>query len=286
MDVISPISRSVSGRAQTVQASSEILSPAEALKAHWPEYLIEAAGLGTFMVSACVFSVILFHPVSPISKAIASEDLRRVFMGLAMGLTSIGIVFSRFGKRSGAHLNPAITLTYRRLGKVTTSDAAFYTLFQFIGGILGVLFAQAVLGRLLAHERVSYATTIPGPRGPWPAFVAEIVISLILMSVVLTVSNNVRLNRWTGIFAGCLVALYISVEAPISGMSMNPARTFGSAAVGQIWNSVWIYFTAPPIGMLLAAELYKRLKGRSAVLCAKFHHQNQQPCIFQCNFHR
>ena len=65
---------------------------------------------------------------------------------------------------------------------------------------------------------------------------------------------------------------------------MNPARTFGSAAVGSIWTSLWIYFTAPPIGMLVAAEAYKRLKENHVVACAKLHHQNNKRCIFRCNF--
>jgi aquaporin Z len=65
-------------------------------------------------------------------------------------------------------------------------------------------------------------------------------------------------------------------------MSMNPARTFGSAFGASIWMSLWIYFIAPPIGMLLAAEVFTR--GRNQALCAKFHHHNNQRCIFRCNF--
>jgi aquaporin Z len=104
------------------------------------------------------------------------------------------------------------------------------------------------------------------------------------MSVVLTVSNTKRLGRWTGIFAGALVAIYITIESPISGMSMNPARTFGSAVGAQIWMSLWIYFVAPPTGMLLAAEVYRRLYVGAAISCAKLHHHNNQRCIFRCNF--
>jgi aquaporin Z len=137
---------------------------------------------------------------------------------------------------------------------------------------------------LVAHQSVNYATTLPGPDGPIVALFAEIVISFILMSVVLTVSNTKRLARWTGIFAGALVATYITIESPISGMSMNPARTLGSAVGAQVWMSLWIYFVAPPIGMLLAAEVYRRLKGWPAVTCAKLHHHNNQRCIFRCNF--
>src|ERR1044071_6356663 len=256
----------------------------QALRTHWPEYLMEATELGLFTIAACSFTVLLSHPDSPVAQAITTEPLRRLLMGTAMGLTAIAIIFSPLGKRSGAHFNPSVTWTFFRLGKIAAWDAAFYTLFQFAGGMAGILLASLTLGKLVAHQSVNFATTLPGPDGPIIAFAAEILISFILMSVVLAVSNTKRLARWTGIFAGALVATYITVESPISGMSMNPARTLSSAVGAQVWMSLWIYFVAPPIGMLLAAEVYHRLKVWPAVACAKLHHHNNQRCIFRCNF--
>jgi aquaporin Z len=141
-----------------------------------------------------------------------------------------------------------------------------------------------VLREWIAHPSVNYVVTRPGRYGELWAFVAELMMALILMSVILWVSNTRALNRYTGMFAGTLVMIYISVEAPISGMSLNPARTFGSAFAAQVWSRIWIYFTAPPIGMLLAAELYLRLRGRDRILCAKLHHENTERCIFHCNY--
>lgn len=266
----------------TMKALSQNLTGS--LRAHWPEYLIEAAGLGAFMLSACVFTVVLFHPSSRIAQTLSTDSVRRLLMGIAMGSTAIAIIFSPFGKRSGAHINPAVTLTYLRLGKIRPCDAAFYTLFQFTGGVLGVVLATALMGRWLAHQNVLYATTMPGPTGVAVAFLAEVTISFLMMTTVLVISNNKRLGRWTGLFAGVLIAIYITIESPISGMSMNPARTFGSASVAQLWTALWIYFTAPPLGMLLAAEAYQRLHGEGKVACAKLHHHNSQRCIFSCNF--
>ena len=256
----------------------------EAFRNHWPEYLMEAAELGLFMISACVFTVLLFHPASPIAQNIHSAIMRRLLMGAAMGSTAIAIIFSPLGKRSGAHFNPSVTLAFFRLGKIEAWDTAFYILFQFAGGIAGVVLASLLLGQPVAHQSVNYAATVPGPSGPAFAFLAEVLISFILMSVVLVVSNKKRLGRFTGLFAGALVATYITIESPISGMSMNPARSFGSATVAHLWMSLWIYFIAPPLGMLLAAEVYKRLKAGHAVACAKLHHHNQARCIFRCNF--
>ncbi len=256
----------------------------DALKSHWPEYLMEAAGLGLFMVSACLFGTLMEHPSSPVRQAIADPFLRRVFMGLAMGLTAVGIIYSPWGKQSGAHINPAVTLTFLRLRKIAPWDAFFYILAQFAGGVAGVLLAATALGDGITHPSVRYVATLPGAHGLGVAWLAEFAISFLLMFTVLNVSNTTRLNRLTGFFAGTLVMTYISLEAPISGMSMNPARTLGSALPAHLWTALWIYFTAPPLAMLLAAEVYLRLRGPHGVLCAKLHHENSKRCIFICNY--
>jgi aquaporin Z len=80
------------------------------------------------------------------------------------------------------------------------------------------------------------------------------------------------------------VATYIAVEAPLSGMSMNPARSFASALPAHLWTDFLVYFTAPLLGMLFAAECYVRFPGTRRVLCAKLHHHNNARCIFRCNF--
>jgi aquaporin Z len=254
------------------------------LKQHWPEYLIEAAGLGLFMLSACAFGTLLEHPGSPVRQAIGDPLARRVLMGLAMALTGVAIVYSPWGKRSGAHINPAVTLTFYRLGKIAGWDAAFYMLFQFAGGVLGTMLAAISIGQALGHPSVNYVATLPGARGVAVAFAAEVAITFILMTVILQVSNRMSIARYTGLFAASLVMTYISLEAPLSGMSMNPARSFGSATFALTWQTLWLYFSAPPLGMLLAAEVFVRWKGARAVLCAKLHHHNEQRCIFNCNF--
>lgn len=256
----------------------------EALRQHWPEYVMEAAGLGFFMISACAFTTLLEHPSSPVRQSIGDQMIRRVPMGIAMGLTLIAIVFSPWGKRSGAHLNPSVTLTFFRLGKVRGWDAVFYVVAQFAGGTLGVMIAYLIIGSLAGHPAVNYAATIPGPRGVTVAFIAEVVISFVMMTMILNVSNTERIARYTGLFAGALVASYITIEAPLSGMSMNPARTVGSAVFAEASRAMWLYFVAPLLAMQLAAEVHVRLKGSKSVLCAKLHHQNDQRCIFKCGY--
>ena len=258
----------------------------KALANHWPEYAMEAAELGMFMLSACVFVALFEYPGSPMRHMINDPLVRRVFVGGAMGLTAIAIVYSPFGQRSGAHFNPAVTLTFLRLKKIAAWDAVFYIIAQFIGALIGVWLSLALLGPMvLADPSVDFVATIPGPWGAGWAFVAEIVISFILMTVILHVSNRPHLNRYTALFAGFLVATFIAVEAPISGMSMNPARSFGSAFPAHLWTALWLYFFAPPAGMLAAAEIYLRRSGRG-ILCCKLHHENDKRCIFFCSYHK
>jgi aquaporin Z len=244
------------------------------------EYLMEAALLGIFMISACVFVVLLDYPSSPVRLAVHDAGLRRLLTGLAMGSTAVALIYSPWGMQSGAHFNPATTLTFFRLGKVRRRDALGYVGAQFAGAAAGVGVAWALLGPRLAAPATHFAATVPGPAGVAVAFLAEVVISFLLMSVILRVSNHGRFARWTGLCAGIMVALFITFEGPLSGMSMNPARTLGSALFARDWTALWIYFLAPPTGMLAAAELYLRQRGSEAVFCAKLHHQNGKRCIF------
>jgi len=134
-----------------------------ALGEHWPEYLIEAWALGSFMVSAGVVATLLGAPDSPVHRAIAGATWRNVAGGVAMGLTAIALIHSGWGKRSGAHMNPAVTLTFLRLGKIRPWDALFFAFAQILGGTAGVLLVAALFGHAFTDPPVSYAATLPGP---------------------------------------------------------------------------------------------------------------------------
>lgn len=252
------------------------------LKENWLVYTCEALGLGVFMVSACFFSVVLFHPGSSASGW--GQSLRFLLIGIAMGLTAIGIFLSPFGKLSGAHINPSVTLTFWRLGKIKGQDAIFYAIFQFIGASAGVGLSWLVLGDALSAKEVSFAITVPDASGWVVSFLAEFLISFGMMTMVLITTNHSKLFRYTPFIAGFFVAAYIFLEAPVSGMSMNPARTFGSAVFANNWEAWWVYFTAPPLAMLAAGEAFVRLRGVHSVLCAKIDHSSKMRCIFNCSF--
>src|SRR5271165_5947854 len=157
----------------------------EALRKHWPEYFMEASELGAFMISACLFTILLYHPDSPAVHAIQKEILRRIVMGIAMGLTALCIIYSPWGQQSGAHMNPAVTLTFWRLGKVPKWDTIFYIAAQFIGGLLGVLLTKAALGISFTHPAVNYVVTVPGAAGVAAAFAGEALIACGMMLMIL-----------------------------------------------------------------------------------------------------
>lgn len=253
---------------------------------HLPEYLMEAAELGLFMVAAGVFTCLFEYPGSPIHQAIANADLRRFLIGIAMGGTAIALIYSPWGQQSGAHMNPAVTLTFYRLGKVKRQDALFYVLFQCLGGLIGVYGTALLLRQVFTHPPINYIVTIPGSYGWILALVGELVIAFLMMTMVLLSSNNPKLSRYTGLFAGGLVMLYVTFEAPFSGFGMNPARSFASAFPSQIWTAFWLYVLAPPLGMLAAAGVYQFFFGPRAVKCAKLNHDNHKRCIFRCEYNR
>jgi aquaporin Z len=265
---------------QAAPRSPDTLGAWASFRLHWPEYLMEAGELALYMFFTCAFSTLIQHPASPVRHLIASGMIRRSLYGVAIGVTVVAIIMTPWGKQSGGHFNPAMTFTFYRMGNMGFWDAVFYAVAQFTGAISGVAIARYVLLGALANHSVHFAVTAPGVYGRAVAFVAELTISFILMITVLLVTARVILARFAPYFVGALYAMFITFETPLSGMSMNPARTFGSAFHAGYWHALWIYFFAPTLGMLIAAEVFLRARGGVGPYCAKLHHANNKRCIF------
>jgi aquaporin Z len=225
-------------------------APLEALRLHWREFLIEAWALGMFMIAASVSSTEL--------RTLPALH-QTLLIGITMGGTAIALIYSPWGKRSGAHMNPSVTLAFFSLGRISAVNAAWYILFQFVGGWLGVMIARLFLGPAFTQSPVRFIVTQPGGAGAGAAFGAEIAMSFTLMLTILLLSNEKRWARYTGLAAGLLIAVFVGFESPLSGMSLNPARTLASALPARDWNQLWIYFTAPIAGMWLAARVFQVL---------------------------
>lgn len=257
------------------------------LREHWPEYLIEAFGAFALMTVTCVFGTLLEHPSSPVPRVLTDPFARRVLMGVLMAASVFTVIHLPWGKRSGAHYNPAVTLTFLRLGKVWPADGAFYVLSQCIGAISAVALASLLLGGLLADPAVGYVATrpgLPGVSGTLAAFAVEAIMAGALMSVVLWTSNTWRLHTLTPRLVPFIVMSCIIFGAPISGTSLNPARSLAPTLFAGHWSLLWIYFLAPSVGMLGAAQFFLAMRGRDGVVCAKLHHHNGCRCIFKCRY--
>jgi aquaporin Z len=257
-----------------------------AVRANVVVYAIDGALLGLFMISACASVVLLEHPLSALRAAIPSAFTRRALIGLAMGVTALALIYSPWGKRSGAFMNPAMVLSFLRLGRLSARDALGYIVAQLLGSALGVGLSALVLGHLVSDAAVNYVVTVPGSQGEVAACLAEFTMGFVLLSVVMMVNRLPRLSAWAGVFAAALVTLFITFEAPISGMSLNPARSFGSALIGGQWHGFWVYLSAPVAGMLAGVELQRLLVARRERLCGKLNHSETIDCFVRCECSR
>ncbi|GGG38196.1 MIP/aquaporin family protein [Hymenobacter glacieicola] len=240
-----------------------------ALRRHWAHYLAEAAGIAFFMTCAALLTTGLEHPASPLHQALGKQQqLRHWLMGVGMGLVVVLLVYSPWGKRSGAHINPAVTLGFWQLGKLRTPDAIWYVLFQVAGALGAGQLLKVTLGPFYAHPSVNFTVTEPGPQGELVAFAAEFIISFILMVVLLAALHSATWKKRAGWLIGALLALYIVFETPYSGMSLNPARTLGSAVAAGSYRGLWLYWVAPPLAMWLATVLFRRLYHGEDLECA------------------
>lgn len=240
-----------------------------AFRRHCPHYAAEAAGLAFFVTCAGILTILVEHPASPLAGwAPATPMARRVLLGVGMGLVIVLIVYSPWGKRSGAHINPAVTLAFWQLGKMRTTDAVWYVLAQVLGACGAALLLRTVAGPWYAHPAVRFTVTEPKPGGQWLAFGAEFGISFLLMVVLLYALHSRQLKQWAGWLVGLLLALYIIFETPYSGMSLNPARSLGTALAAGRYYGLWVYWMAPPLAMWLATVLFRRFYHGEDLECA------------------
>jgi aquaporin Z len=220
-------------------------------------YLMEALGLGLFMFSACGFTALLQNPSSPWFTAIPSENTRFALVALAMAITAVFIFYSPFTAPSGSHINPAVTLVFLRMGWISRTNAFFYMLFQFAGGLVAVYLMVGLLGPLLTGAPVNYVVTVPGKNVSFMrAAVYEFTIAFIMITMILNTSTRVHLKKYTRVFSGMLIFLYVIFTAKVSGFGMNPARSFASALPAHNWTGFWIYLLCPVAGMSTAAEIF------------------------------
>jgi aquaporin Z len=236
------------------------------------------------MLCTCIWGTLTYSDESPLRSLGLTPVSNSILMGTAVALTTYLIIRSPFGRRSGAHMNPSVTLTFLSLGRMHHWDALWYTVAHFVGAIAGVLAARQILGMRLSAPSVQYMVTVPGKHGNGITFASEFLLSGVLMATVLYSSNHRRLVRFTPRFVAVLTILLFVLSPSMSGFSVNPARTLSSAVFAGTWQGIWIYFAAPCLGMLSAAAVYIKTIGLNRVYCAKVFHDTRSACPFRCQF--
>ncbi|TPG65629.1 MIP/aquaporin family protein [Hymenobacter nivis] len=239
-----------------------------ALRRHWPYYLAEAAGPAAFLVVSSATAVIFHHPNSAVARALGpSELVQRVGLGLVIAGLIMAMAYSPWGKRSGAHFNPAVTLGFWRLGHIRTADAAWYVLAQFAGALGAGFLMFNLLQQWFGYPAIHYNITRPitGDYGWLLALGAEIGISAVFLLVLLGALHSARFKGWAGALSGLMLAVFIVFESPLSGMSLNPARSTGTAVAAQLAPALWVYFAGPLLAMWAAAAWFGHYRARQAL---------------------
>jgi len=228
----------------------------------------EMIGTGLLLLCGLSLVIFMFGKGSPIIRVFLNEGPRRQITGFVFGVFGALISLSRVGKESGAHINPVVTLAFFLMGKLDARTAGVYVLAQLTGAMLGCvpLLAWGEMGR-----SVAFGATLPGQT--WPVRVAllgEIVTTFCLVAMLAIFIGFRQLRKFTPAMIPVLYAIMSYYEAPISGTSTNPARSFGPALISGQWHAWWIYWVGPVIGMLLAVLACNALAQRIEV--AKIYH--------------
>jgi len=210
----------------------------------------------------------MFGAGSPVAAALPSEGGRRLITGFLFGSTGALLALSPVGVRSGAHINPIVTLAFRLFGKIDLRTALGYVVAQLLGGILGCLplLAWGAMGR-----SVAFGATLPGPGySTGIVLLGEVVSTFTMVTLLIVFLGFRQIRPYTPALFPPLYAVMVYLESPISGTSTNPARSLGPAVVSGQWDGWWIYWAGPAIGSIVACLACGMLAKRITV--AKLYH--------------
>jgi aquaporin NIP len=210
-----------------------------------------AEALGTFtLVTGGCGAIVVNHATGALGHGGVAASFGLVIM----------VMIAALGHLSGAHFNPAVTLAFAVTRHFSWRDVPPYLLGQLLGAVGGALALRAFFG-------LDAALGATAPVGnPLRALGIEILLTAVLMFVIVSVATDTRaVGELAAVAIGGTVALDALWGGPITGASMNPARSFGPALVAGSWPSHWIYWVGPIIGALLGAILYQMLRAESAL---------------------
>jgi aquaporin Z len=234
----------------------------------WALFLSELIGTALLVLVGLSLVILMFGNGSPLARLIPDEGLRRLVTGFLFGTTGACIALSPVGKMSGAHINPAVTLAFRLMGKLDLQTTLGYVGAQLVGAVVGSLplLLWGAMGR-----SVAFGATVPGAGTPLSTALLGEAITTFAMVALLAVFLGFRTIRpfTPGVFPP-LYAIMVWAESEVSGTSTNPARSLGPSVISGQWQGWWIYWVGPMAGMLLAVLACSFLAKRIEV--AKLYH--------------
>ena len=244
-------------------------------KLHPQMYASELAGTALLVFLGLSIVILMWGQDAPLASLPISPDARRLVTGFLFGTVGAAIAFSPIGRMSGAHINPAMTFAFWLEGKVRWRDASFYVLAQLIGAAFGS-FALLVWGDVGASD--TWGASVPQHGVPfWLPIAGEVMCTFLLVLLIFVFAAHKITQPFTPLVNPPLFALLTWLEAPLSGASANPARSFGPEVVSRLWEGWWIYWLGPCLGaalavLLLRNDLLKHLRPVEARLCHFGHH--------------
>ena len=217
----------------------------------------------------------------PMERLIPSESFRLLIAGLIFAASGSMVAILPLGKLSGGHINPAVSLAFWAQGKMDGHDLGGYIIGQFLGAFVGAVFLVLVWGDYAAS--VNNGMTLPGDGySLWDVFLAEVGMTFLLVFSIFVFVSSHRLMRWTPLMAWLLITAMVWWGAPISGTSINPACSIGSALISWNWQAQWLYCIAPILGAMLAVVIYRFLSiNRCKIITGKLFYVSHYRCIFK-----
>jgi aquaporin Z len=240
-------------------------------------HLYVAELVGTALLVAVGLSVVIafWGNGSPLAALPLEPGARRLLNGALFGGTGAVIAYSAIGRISGAHINPAMTFAFWLEGKIAWRDALCYVAAQLVGGAIGAMTLLS-WGRIGASTE--YGASLPAAHVPvvWP-IMGEALCTFLLVLIVFIMVSKESIRRYTPLCNPVLFALLVWLEAPLSGASANPARSFGPALVSGDWTGFWVYLVGPCAGAALAVAVLHTggLRHLRPVEARLFHFRHQ-----------
>jgi aquaporin Z len=242
---------------------------------HWTEWCCEAAGTAILLLGGLSGLFLDFAPGSPITSVLPGQSLRLLLTGVILAATGLLVTVSPLGRRSGAHLNPSVTLAFWCRGHVHAHDLAGYVAAQVIGALAGTQLARWCWG--VRATALDLGATRPRDGIGAPAAAAiEALLTFVLLMAILAAVSSPRTVRWTPAVAWGTVALLVWQAGALTGASLNPARSLAPALLAPDAAGLWAYLAGPAAGSLLAAAAITLLPGIET-RTAKLLHDSRYP---------